>query len=177
MPADEELREHAEHAHDQFSRKAAATMAIIAAFLAVVAVFAQMNVTSELLNQQKATDQWAYYQAKSLRRYQSEVARDTLSGVGGPQAASLADKYSANFERYDKESKDVQDKATEFERASELAGHRALHLHMGEIFLELAIVFSSLAILARRSFFWYTGIASGLAGVLVSATALLVTGA
>jgi len=38
MSVNEELHEHAEHAHDPFTRRAGAAMAIIAACLAVVAV-------------------------------------------------------------------------------------------------------------------------------------------
>jgi hypothetical protein len=45
---------------------------------------------------------------------------------------------------------------------------------VGEIFLELAIVFSSLAILARRRVFWVTGIGSAIIGVLASATVYLI---
>jgi hypothetical protein len=175
MSVNEDLQENAEHAHDAFTRKAGATMAIVAASLAVVAVYGHITTTEELLNQQKASDQWAFYQAKALRRYQSEVARDVLKGMSGQEAAKTADKYSANLERYEKEGQEIQEKAKEFEHESELAGRRALRLHMGEIFLELAIVFCSLAILARRSVFWYTGVTSAVVGILVSATVFLVT--
>jgi hypothetical protein len=174
MSVNEELQENAEHAHDAFTRKAGAGMAIIAAALAVVAVYGHLTTTEELLTQQKAADQWAFYQAKSLRRYQSEVARDILATVPGEAAAKSAEKYGANFERYEKESEEVMDRAKEFEKESGLAGRKALRLHLGEIFLELAIVFSSLAILSRRSLFWYAGITGAVCGILVSATMFLV---
>ena len=150
-------------------------MAIIAAVLAVVAVYGHLTTTEELLMQQKSSDQWAFYQAKALRRYQSEVARDLMQATSGEAAAKAAEKYGANLERYSKEAEEVQEKAKEYERESELAGRRALRLHLGEIFLELAIVFSSLAILSRRSVFWTTGIGSAALGVLTSATAALIT--
>jgi len=69
MEADE-LKEHAEHAREPFEKRVAATMAIIAAALAVVSVAGQICTTEELLLQQKASDQWAFYQAKSERRYE-----------------------------------------------------------------------------------------------------------
>ena len=79
MSVDEELREHAEHAQNPFDKRVAATMAIIAAGLAVVSVLGHIATTEEMLKQQKASDQWSYYQAKSIRRYVSEVARDTFT--------------------------------------------------------------------------------------------------
>ena len=68
MASADELQEHAEHAREPFDKRVAATMAIIAALLAVVSVLGHIATTEELLNQQKASDQWAYYQAKSIRR-------------------------------------------------------------------------------------------------------------
>ena len=53
MSPDEELREHAEHARAPFDKKVAATMAMIAAALAVVSVFGHISTTEELLLQQK----------------------------------------------------------------------------------------------------------------------------
>jgi hypothetical protein len=173
MSVNEEMQEHAQHANDPFTRKAGAGMAIIAAALAVVAVYGHLTTTEELLTQQKASDQWAFYQAKALRRYQSEVARDILNATPGEGAAKTAEKYAANFERYQKEGEEIMEKAKEFEKESELAGHKALRLHLGEVFLELAIVFSSLAILSRRSIFWYVGICGAGVGVVVSATVFL----
>jgi hypothetical protein len=174
MSINEELQEHAEHAHDDFTRKAGATMAIIAAVLAIVAVDGRLTATEELLTQQKASDQWAFYQAKALRRYQSEVARDILQSTTGEAAAKQSEKYAANLERYSKEAEEIQKKAKEYAEESEIAGRKALRLHLGEIFLELAIVFSSLAILARKSTFWAVGIGSATLGVVISATVFLI---
>ncbi|QOY87392.1 DUF4337 domain-containing protein [Paludibaculum fermentans] len=174
MSVNEELREHAEHAHDDFSRKAGAGMAIIAALLAVVAVYGHLMTTEELLAQQKASDQWAFFQAKSLRRYQSEVARDILKATPGDRAVAEAAKYESNLTRYEKEGEEIKDKAQELSKESALSGRRALRLHIGEIFLEMAIVFSSLAILTRKHLFWYSGITSAALGSVISATSFLI---
>lgn len=175
MSVNEELHEHAEHAHDAFSRRTGAGMAIIAACLAVVAVSGHMATTEELLAQQKASDQWAFYQAKSLRRYQSDVAQDILTQLPGEKAAQAAGKYAANRERYIKEGDEIRKQAEEFQAESTLNGHRALRFHYGEVFLELAIVLCSLAILSKRSMFFYVAIAGAAGGILMAASALLVT--
>jgi hypothetical protein len=173
MSVNEELNEHAEHASDSFSRRSAAVMAIIAACLAVVAVSGHITTTEELLLQQKASDQWAYYQAKSLRRYQSDVAQDILRVMPGDAAAKAAEKYKGNLERYKNEGEEIQKKAHELEVESELEGKRALRLHFGEVLLELSIVLISLAILSRKTPFLYVAIAGGCAGILIGSSSLL----
>jgi hypothetical protein len=168
----DELHESAEHAHDTFSRRAGASMASIAAALAVVAVYGHITTTEELLSQQKAANQWAYYQAKALRRYQSDVAQDTLLAIPGGEAVKMAEKYKGNAERYEKEGEEIMAKAREFESESQLMGRRALRLHLGEVFLELAIVVASLAILTRRPIFLHVALAGASVGVLASASIL-----
>ena len=175
MSINEELSEHAEHAADPFSRRTAAGMAIIAACLAVVAVSGHIETTEELLAQQKASDQWAFYQAKSLRRYQSEVARDILAQMPGEKAARAVETYTTNKEKYIKDGEEIRKRAEELEAESGISGRRALRLHFGEVFLELAIVFCSLAILSKRALFFYVAIAGASVGLFVAAGSLLVT--
>lgn len=174
MSVNEELHEHAEHAHDSFSRRTGAGMAIIAACLAVVAVSGHIETTEELLAQQKASDQWAFYQAKSLRRYQSDVARDILAQMPGEKASQAVEKYTANLEKYIKDGEEIKKKAEELEAESAVSGRRALRFHFGEVFLELAIVFCSLAILSKRSMFFYVAIAGAAVGLVIAAGGLLV---
>src|SRR5215471_6831121 len=128
MSANEELEEHAHHARDPFDRRVAVTMAIIAAALATVSVVAHIFSNEELLAQQKASDQWAYYQAKSIRRYESDIARDLLKMQTGDTAAKAAEKYSASSERYQKEGDDIQAEARKLESESTLKGRQARRL-------------------------------------------------
>ena len=99
----EELNEGSKHGKDPFDRRVAVSMAIIAALLAIVSVLGHILSTEELLAQQKANDQWAYYQAKSIRRYNSEIARDLLKGLASESAAKSEDHYTANVAKYEKD--------------------------------------------------------------------------
>src|SRR4051812_46179780 len=110
MSVNEELGEHAEHAKEPFDKTVAVTMAIIAAALAIVSVLGHIYANEELLAQQKASDQWAYYQAKSIRRYESDIARDIFKAIAGaPQAA--AEKYSKNLDKYEHDEETIQEEA------------------------------------------------------------------
>ena len=170
MSTAEELQEHAEHAQGPFDKRVAASMAIIAAMLAVVSVLGHITTTEELLSQQKASDQWAYYQAKSIRRYESEIARDMFANMKNEK---LSEQYTKNGEKYKKDDEEIQKEAKALEDESHLKGKQALRLHFGEVFLEIAIVFASLAILSKREFVWYGAIVLALVGVGIASTTLL----
>jgi hypothetical protein len=171
MSAEEELQEGIEKAKEPFDKKVAATMAILAAVLAVVSVAGQIMISEELKEQQKASDQWSYYQAKSIRRYQSEVARDLFAGM---KLTDQSEQYQKNSEKYRQDDEEIQKEAQGLERESHLRGRQALGFHFGEVFLEFSIVLASLAILSKRGSLWYVSILSGTVGVVVAATIYLV---
>jgi hypothetical protein len=100
------------------------------------------------------------------------VAKDIVSLMPGAEAVKAAEKFKTNQERYKDEGEKISDQAKEFEAESASSGHRALRLHFGEVFLELAIVLCSLAIISRRSLFLYAGILSGAGGVLIAGSVL-----
>jgi hypothetical protein len=169
MAATEEVAEHVHEAHEPFDKLVAGTMAIIAALLAVVSVLGQHFTTEKVVNQQLASDQWAYYQAKDIRRYVAQVAEDDLVALKAPPA--VLQKYSQDVNRYKSQSDSIQEKAHDYENERNKAGAQAGRLHFGEVFLEIAIVFSSLAILIRRKPFFLAGVASAVIGIVISITA------
>ena len=99
------------------------------------------------------------------------MARDVLAATGAEAAAK---RYEANIEKYQKENEQIMEKAREFEKESAAKGRQALRLEMGEVFLEVAIVLCSLAILARRRMFWGLGLASSIAGAAIAVTMFFV---
>ena len=170
MGAEELEREIEEHIKEPFDRKVAGTMAALAAVLAIVSVLGHMANTEEIVQQQKASDQWAFYQAKSIRRYESEIARDVLAAAKAPKA----DEYEKNFKRYEKETDEIQKQAKEFEAESHVKGQQSLRYEYAEVFLEVAIVLASIAILTKLPAIWFVSIAGGLMGLITAATALVI---
>jgi hypothetical protein len=172
MSVSEELHEHSEHAKDPFDKRVAATMAILAASLAIVSVAGHITTTEELLLQQRASDQWSYYQAKSIRRYESEVASDVFAAM---RSDAKSEEYTKNAARYRKDDEEIQKLAQDFENESHTRGRQALRLHFGEVFLEISIVLASLAILSKRPLFWYSAMAGGAVGAIIGATAYFIS--
>ena len=169
MSASEEAGEHVHHAQEPFDKVVAGTMAIVAAVLAIVSVLGLHFISEKLLNQQKMSDQWSYYQAKNIRRYSAEVARDVLAQMNAGPA--VTGRYSKDVARYDEDMKGITEKAKEYERERDVDSRRAEWFHIGEVFLEVAIVLSSLAILTKGKLWYIAGTISALVGLVVAASA------
>ncbi len=172
-----ELQENAEHGRENPSlAPISVTMAILAVCVAVVSLMGHRAHTEELLLQNRATDQWAYYQAKNIRRHNYEMGVDLLSMAefkDKTQADKVREKYQKEAERYTKEQAEIEEQAKDLEKESAVEQRRANRFDLGEVFLEIALVISSLALLSRKRFYWFLGIASGFAGLGVAATGLL----
>ena len=172
-----ELQENAEHGRENPSlAPISVTMAILAVFVAVVSLLGHRAHTEELLFQNRASDQWAYYQAKNIRRHNYEMGVDLLSMVefkDKAQADKVREKYQKEAERYTKEQSEIEEQAKDLEKESALAQRKANRFDLGEVFLEIALVISSLSLLSRNRFYWFLGIASGLAGLGIAATGFL----
>ena len=169
MSVNEELEEHVHHAHDPFDKRVAGSMAIIAAILAFVSVLGQHFNTETLLNQQLASDEWAYFQGKDTRRYLAQATKDNLMASKGSSDAIA--RYGDDAAKYKAQSSEIQEKAREFENERKKTGNEAHRFHFGEVFLEVAIVFSSLAILTKRKQLFVFAVAAALVGATIAATA------
>ncbi|MBV8866505.1 MAG: DUF4337 domain-containing protein [Acidobacteriaceae bacterium] len=169
MSVNEELEEHVHHAQDPFDKIVAGSMAIIAALLAIVSVLGQHYNTETLLNQQLASDEWSFYQGKDIRRYVAQTTHDSLAALkGDPEAVN---RYGDDAVKYRKQSLDIQEKARDFEKERTRNRSVASRFHFGEVFLEVAIVFSSLSILFKRRPLFMAGVVSGLIGAVIALTA------
>jgi hypothetical protein len=172
-----ELQENAEHGRENPSlAPISVTMAILAVCVAVVSLLGHRSHTEELLSQNRATDQWSYYQAKNIRRHNYEMGVDLLSMIefkDKARADTVREKYQKEADRYTKEQSEIEEQAKDLEKESALNQRKADRFDLGEVFLEIALVISSLALLSRKRLYWYLGIVSGLAGLGVAATGFL----
>ena len=179
MPEEfDELKEHVEKgAHDPSLKPVSLTMAICAVLVAVVSLLGHRAHTEELLFQNKATDNWAFYQAKNIRRHSYELFLDMLS-ISSPKDPAAADglkaKYQKEIARYDGEQKQIEDEAKNLEKETTIAGRKGDRFDLGEVFLEVALVITSITLLTRRRMFWVIGTISGILGLAVAGTAWLI---
>jgi hypothetical protein len=173
-----EHAEHAEHvAHlgDPFMTKVSVTIAILAVLAASVGSLESIETAGvtvakneAVLLQNKATDNWNFFQAKSLKKNIYEIA----AAGGGPKA----DDFAKQAKRYESEQDDVKKVAEDFERKSEgrlhaSEGHEHRHhvLTIAVTMLHISIAIATVAIITRgQRWPWYCSIALGLSGVLTA---------
>lgn len=173
-----ELQENAEHgAHEPSLAPVTVTMAILAVLVAATGLMGHRAHTEELLHQTKATDQWAFYQAKDIRRRSYELFIDELSVFtlqNSQQVQKVKEKYAKEIERYRDEGKEIQAEARNAENEVMIEQRRADRFDLGEVLLEAALVICSITLLTRKKFFWALGLALGTVGVVIAATGLLI---
>jgi len=176
MSADElqELQEHAEHAqHDPSLAPVSLTMAVLAVLVAVVSLLGHRAHTEEVVLQAKSSDQWAFYQAKNIRRHTDELFTDLTSVTATTDAATLAklrEKYSQEAERYKGEQKQIEDEARSLEQEVAMERNRADRYDLAEVFLEIGLVITSITLLSGRRLFWQLGTVLGVLGIVLAAT-------
>jgi Domain of unknown function (DUF4337) len=172
-----ELPEHEEHEkHHPLTVPVTVTIAIIAVLGAIVTLLGHRSHTEELLLQAKASDQWAYYQAKNIRLHEMEAVADmlaVLSPSDKEKVATVHEKYVKEVERYEKDKDTISDQAKELEAERDKVSHRADRFDAGEVFLEMGLVICSITLLTKKRFFWFSGITIAAVGVLLAATGLL----
>ena len=170
-----ELKEHAEHAkEDPTLAPVSLTMAVLAVLVAVVTLLGHRAHTEEVVLQAKSSDQWAFYQAKNIRRHTDELFTDLTSVTPTTDATALAklrDKYSQEASRYKDDQKEIEDKAREMEAEVGTERNRADRFDLAEVFLEIGLVITSITLLSGRRIFWWLGLVLGVVGIVVAGTA------
>ena len=173
-----ELQEHAEHAqHDPTLAPISITMAVLAVLVAVATLLGHRAHTEEVVLQARSSDQWAFYQAKNIRRHTDELFTDLTSVVATTDAATLGklrEKYSGEAARYKEEQKGIEEKANEMQAEVAHERNRADRFDLAEVFLEVGLVITSITLLSGRRIFWYLGILMGIVGIVVAGTAFFV---
>ncbi len=174
----QELQEHAEHArHNPNLAPVSLTMAILAVLVATATLLGHRAHTEEVILQNKVSDQWNYFQAKKLRGHQDELFAD-LSGFvatrSPDEAAKFQKKYQSEASRYADDQTKAQADAEKLQGGQEKERHRANRYDLAEVFMDIALVITSITLLSGRMSFWHTGIVLGIVGIVVACSGLLI---
>lgn len=169
----EELEVPTEHLHESMEEKALESrekwisrVALSAAVLAVLAALASMlaghHANEAIIEQLKASDQWAYYQSKGIKAGVLGTKVDLFNALGKAPSEADANKLEA----YKKEQEEIKEKADELQSSG--ARHLQLHniLSRGVTCFQIGIALSAIAVLTRRKLLWIGSLLLGLTGVL-----------
>ena len=173
-----ELHEHAEHAREHPDlAPITLTMAVLAVMVATVSLLGHRTHTEEIILQNQVTDKWAYYQAKNIRLHTDELFADLAGMVASKDAdvaAKFQEKVRAEVVLYKEDKKKLEAEGHELEGEFALTNRKANRFDLGEVFLEIALVITSITLLSGRRIFWHLGLLLATAGVLAAASAWMV---
>ena len=127
-----------------------------------------------VLERAEASDQWNFYQAKSMKQNIAEMAAAIATD---PKAVEF---YKAEAKRYAAEKKDIEKVAREHEAKSkqftELSDH-ALHPHhylaISMTLLQIAIALASITVLTQKRWLLYGAALSAFGGAVLGVIAWL----
>ncbi len=140
--------------------------------------------TRSVLAQTQASDQWAFYQAKSIKGYIYETQKEKIeldlrsSGAKMPKALAQeyeqkVASYANKIKKYEDEKKQIEAAARKFEAVKEDAQKHAQIFGMAVIFLQIAILLSSISALLKKKIVWTLGLAVGVVGLVYFANGFL----
>lgn len=161
-------------------------MALATVILAVCATLSTFKgggySTQSVINQTLASDQWAFFQAKSTKQhlYQLQLEQLQLQKMLVPAdtaAAAAFDKRIADYAQrvttYDTERKDIEKQARALERERDDAKRHGRPFGLAVMFLQVAILLNSIAGLLKRKRIWWAALPVGLVGVVFFADGFL----
>ncbi len=173
-----EHAEHAAHANNPVITHASITIALLAVVTAVVGSVETLengaaitDASRAVLAQDKATDAWNFYQAKSIKKRIDTMAAD--------QNGANADKYRQAAAKEGDEEAGIQadakkDEATRdaYLESSERHEQRHHKLTGAATLLEMAIAIATIAIITRKRWPWIVSVLLGLGGAAAGGWAL-----
>lgn len=163
-------------AKDPFERRVALTIAILAVVLSVVSMKGDNAKGDGLLNATQASNQWAYYQAKSIKEHTYALQLETLqltatAGEVAKRREEVQARYAAEVARYKAEKDEIRKQAESHEEEVVANARVNDRCDLAGLLLQIAIILGSVAILVRWAAFWGVSIVVGIAGAVAGATA------
>ena len=164
----EQSNEHAHHIASEGNAKekwvvwVALSTAVIAVLAAVTGLMAGHSADESILSQMRASDQWAYYQAKGVKADILNASNNLLITLGKPADTGGI----AKLKREKVEQQEIMVKAKEFQKESDL--HVAKHevYARGVTFFQIAIAIGAISIITKRKILWVTSMGFAFIGIV-----------
>ena len=163
------IHEEAEKTRDRWTLVVAMCTAILAVFAAITSLMAGHHANEAMIDQLQASDQWSFYQAKSIKQHLDDttLAQLTRSGTANdPALAGTTKKLQDDLARYDKEKAEIKAKAEGLEKVRDDASRRSGKMGMAISYLTVAIATASICTVTKKKPLWFVAMILALVGVL-----------
>jgi hypothetical protein len=161
----EQGNEHAHHILSEGKEKwvlyVALTTAVIAVLAAITGLLAGDHADEAMLSQIHSSDQWAFYQAKSIKSEIIASADKTLLAMGKTPATQDSVKIKAN--KSDQAKIMEEAKMAQKESDEHVAKHKILA--RGVTLFQVAIAIGAISIITKRKGLWLASVGFALIGI------------
>ena len=158
----ETIQERVEEAVEKNEKKYGMLIAISTALMAVLAAMSSLlaghHSDEAVIEQIRASDQWAFYQAKGIKN-------EILS------LSAAADKENRSA-KYRSEEAEIKNRAMEFEAASHMHLEHHEILARAVTLFQISIAISAIAILTKKRFLWFVGLGISCFGLFFFVTGI-----
>ncbi len=165
---------------DSWTKYVSLTMVVIAVLAAVATLkgggfstrtLKEMNEAT--FNQTQASDQWSYFEAKSIKQNLYEIELEHLNAAVPAADAAAVAKLKARVDRYDKDKADITALAKKYEAARDaarknatVAAEHSKQMGLSITFFQVAIALGAMCLIIKKKPLW---IASMIFGALAVA--------
>lgn len=135
-----------------------------------------VSLNDSTFNQAKASDQWSYYQAKSIKQNLYEVGRDQLTKAGEVTDAGAEKQiaaFNAKVSKYEADKKQIQAEAEKLEKtrdeartAATVASQHGSGMGTAVSIFQISIALGSICLVVKKKPLWYFSLWLGLGGLV-----------
>jgi Domain of unknown function (DUF4337) len=162
----EQAHETAKHSGETWISWVALSTAILAVLAAIASLLSGEYANEAMMTQIEASDQWSYYQAKSIK---AAVLDEKTTLNGTPDELDQSKRA-----RYEKEQEEIRSEAEHKQAAAKLYFHKHEVFARGVTMFQIAIAIAAISALTKKRSFWLVSLVFGAVGCafLVLATAV-----
>jgi hypothetical protein len=154
----EQVHHSAEHSRDTWISWVALSTAILAVLAAIAGLLSGQHANEAMMNQIEASDQWNYYQAKSIK---ASVLDAKMSLAGAPNESDQTKR-----DRYEKEQEEIKSEAEHKEAAAKSNFHEHEVFARGVTMFQIAIAIAAISALTKKRKFWIVSLIFGSVGCI-----------
>ena len=135
------------------------------------------DMNEATFNQTQASDQWSFFEAKSIKQNLYQIELDHLNAMPAPDAAAVA-KMKAKVEKYEKDKADITTMAKKFEalredarKSATVSAEHSKQMGLAITLFQIAIALGAMCLIVKKKPLW---IVSTILGALAAAQMIYV---
>ncbi len=121
-----------------------------------------VSLNDSTFHQAKASDQWSYYQAKSIKQNLYELTREQLAKPGETNAGKLLDTLNSKISKYEVEKKQIQNEAEKLEKqrdearaAAKISSDHGGGMGLAVSIFQISIAMGSICLVTKKKPLWF----------------------